>query len=70
MKSLGRKHLSDTRLKTNPKGPQDLDIPMPMSVKDIAPNAEKRTYVELEGLKSEEEIKNANFWNEILKMDK
>lgn len=70
MKSLGNKHLSSTSLKTNPDGSPDMDIPMPMSIKDIAPNAKKRTYVELEGLKSEEEIKNANFWNEILKMDK
>ena len=69
MRSLGKTKLSDTRLQTNEEDILlSMDSHIPLSIEDIIPQGNRTTKIETSELKTPEEIRNAEFWNEILKI--
>ena len=65
MRTLKTKLLSQDNLKSkNMDKISDLDSPIPIEVKDL--NLPSSISIEKSGIKTEEEIKNYMFWQEIL----
>jgi hypothetical protein len=69
MQKLTDTRLSSTRLKNKPiPEVDDIDSPIPLSIKDLIPKGETTTRLESSGgPKTAEEIKNESFWKSIIK---
>jgi len=69
MQKLTDTRLSSTRLKNKPLPEvDDIDSPIPLSIKDLIPRGDVTSRIEsIGGPKTDAEIKNENFWKSIIK---
>lgn len=68
MKSLSKTKLSSTVLRNKSKEIETIETPGPLKVTDIVPQGKVTSFIEVNTVRSPDEIKNVEYWEEQLRL--